>query len=317
MHIAAIGIGAGLVSALLFAVVITGSPLAMLLSFVAPLPIFIASLGWNHRCGLLAALTGAAALALGISATAGLAFAIGWALPSWWLAYLALLGRPVGPGTMEWYPTGRLLLWIAICAALITVLGILSLGDGSYEAYKTNVHEAFSGYLESREPQASADVPGASEIVRYLVGGLPLLFAFNFVMVLALNLWLAAKSVKVSGRLPRPWPEIPSTIMPLTAPVQFAAALAVAFAPGIVGAAGRAVLGGLAAAFALQGLAFIHDASRGRAGRTFLLSTIYMLAFLASTISLPLLALLGIADVAVGLRSRFGLGKAGPGSRST
>lgn len=38
----AVGIGAGLVSALLFAVVITGSPLAMLLSYLAPLPVFIA-----------------------------------------------------------------------------------------------------------------------------------------------------------------------------------------------------------------------------------------------------------------------------------
>src|SRR4051812_16419246 len=45
----AIGIGAGLVSALLFGVVITGSPLSMMLSVIAPLPIFIAALGWNHR----------------------------------------------------------------------------------------------------------------------------------------------------------------------------------------------------------------------------------------------------------------------------
>ena len=44
-----VGIGAGLVSALLFSVVITGSPLAVLLYSAAPLPIFIASLGWNQR----------------------------------------------------------------------------------------------------------------------------------------------------------------------------------------------------------------------------------------------------------------------------
>jgi hypothetical protein len=37
-----IGIGAGLASALLFAVVITGSPLGIVLSYVAPLPILIA-----------------------------------------------------------------------------------------------------------------------------------------------------------------------------------------------------------------------------------------------------------------------------------
>jgi hypothetical protein len=317
MNIAAIGIGAGLVSALLFAVVITGSPLAMLLSFVAPLPIFIASLGWNHRSGLVAALAGGLALGLGISPTAGLAFAVGWALPAWWLGYLALLGRPVGPGIMEWYPTGRLLLWISGSAALITVLGVLTLGDGSYEAYQTNLREAFSSYLESQGPQAQDDAPGASEVLSLLVGAMPLLFAFNFVMVLALNLWLAAKTVQVSGRLPRPWPEIPSTFMPWTALVLLGAAIVVSFVPGIAGAAGLALVGALVAAFALQGLAFIHDTSRERPGRAFLLSTVYVLAFLVSSISLPLLALLGLADVAVGLRHRLGSGKAGPGSRST
>ncbi|MFL5206734.1 MAG: hypothetical protein ACJ8AR_12815, partial [Microvirga sp.] len=64
MNFLAIGIGAGVVSALLFGVVITGSPLAMLLSVIAPLPIFIAALGWNHRCGLIAAGSGALAIAL-------------------------------------------------------------------------------------------------------------------------------------------------------------------------------------------------------------------------------------------------------------
>src|SRR3954452_17723956 len=122
MIVAAIGIGAGLVSALLFGVVITGSPLAMLLSVIAPIPIFIAALGWNHRCGLIAAGAGALAVGLALTTAGGVAFAFGWGLPAWWLAYLALLGRPAPDGAMEWYPTGRLLLRIAVSAALIPVL---------------------------------------------------------------------------------------------------------------------------------------------------------------------------------------------------
>src|SRR5215217_4333117 len=102
MHSLVVGIGAGVASALLFGVVITGSPLAMMLSFVAPLPIFIATLGWNHRCGLVASLTGAIALAFVFNVTAGVAYGLGWALPAWWLAYLALLGRPAADGATEW-----------------------------------------------------------------------------------------------------------------------------------------------------------------------------------------------------------------------
>ncbi|MGH6806373.1 MAG: hypothetical protein ACREEJ_05895, partial [Ensifer adhaerens] len=70
-----VGIGAGLVSALLFAVVITGSPLAVLLYSAAPLPIFIAALGWNHRAGLVATAAGAIAGMIALSFAAGLNFA--------------------------------------------------------------------------------------------------------------------------------------------------------------------------------------------------------------------------------------------------
>ena len=66
-----VGIGAGLVAALLFSVVITGSPLAVLLYSAAPLPILIAALGWNHRAGLFACAAGAVAVAVALSVPAG------------------------------------------------------------------------------------------------------------------------------------------------------------------------------------------------------------------------------------------------------
>ena len=42
-----VGILSGLASALLFAVVVTGSPFGIVLSYVAPLPILIVGLGWT------------------------------------------------------------------------------------------------------------------------------------------------------------------------------------------------------------------------------------------------------------------------------
>ena len=321
MNFLAIGIGAGLVSALLFGVVITGSPLAMMLSFIAPLPIFIAALGWNHRCGLLASAAGAIALGLGFTVSGGIAFALGWALPAWWLAYLALLGRPAADGTTEWYPIGRLLLWIAGSAALITVIGVIALGDGSYDAYQNNLRQSFDRFLQGQaqgqeQPDPSA-TPRPDAFLNLFVSALPLLFAFNFALVLALNLWLAGRAVLISQRLPRPWPRIPATSMPRLAIVLLAAAVVACFLPGLAGAFGMSLAGALAAAFTLQGLAFIHDTSRERPGRAFLLSAVYVFALLVSSISLPLLALLGLADVAFVLRHRFRSGTAGPGSPST
>jgi len=306
MHSLVVGIGAGLVSALLFGVVITGSPLAMMLSFVAPLPIFIASLGWQHRSGLVAALAGGIAIAAALNATAGLAFALGWAMPAWWLAYLALLGQPAAGGSMEWYPLGRLVVWMAGTSALITLLGIVALGGGSHEAYRTNVQQAFEAFLRSAAPPPPGGQLPGGDALGVVVQALPFFFALNFVFVLTLNLWLAARTVQISGLLPRPWPAIAATAMPRTATGLVLAAVAAGFLGGFAGAAGLALSGALIAAFALQGLAFLHDTSRERPTRGLMLAGVYALALLMSSVVLPLLAVLGLADAALSLRSRFG-----------
>ena len=309
----AIGFGAGLASALLFAVVVTGSPLALVLSLVAPLPVFIAALGWNHRAGLVAALTGAGAVALAFKPAAGVAFALGWALPAWWLAYLALLARPRPDGAPEWYPLGRLLLWIAAIAAVITLVGMAALGGGDYEAYRATMRKAFEGFLRVQASRPGGSAPSA-DLLDAVVGAVPLFLASSFVTILTVNLWIAAKVVSISQRLPRPWPDIPHTAMPKTALALLGGAAVVGFLPGFVGALGLAVTGALLVAFALQGLSMLHEVSRGRPSRGMLLAGTYVLAIVLGQIMLPALALAGIADAAFGLRHRFPSGGAGPRS---
>lgn len=307
-----IGFGAGLVSALLFAVVVTGSPLALVLSFVAPLPVFIAALGWNHRAGLVAAAVGAAVVAVAFRTSAGLAFALGWALPGWWLAYLALLGRPGANGQMEWYPIGRLLLWLAGTAAFVTLIGVVALGNGDYDVFRTAMRRVFQSFLRAR-PDAAAEVGGASDtFIEGVVAALPFFVASSFTMILAANLWLSAKAVAISERLARPWPFLPLTAMPRLALALLGGGIVLAFLPGFAGAFGLALIGALTVAFALQGLALMHDVSRGRPARATLLAATYFVTVFLSQIGLPALALTGIADTAFGLRRRFGGGGPGP-----
>ncbi|HEX2556191.1 MAG TPA: DUF2232 domain-containing protein [Microvirga sp.] len=308
-----IGIGAGLVSALLFGVVITGSPLAMLLSYLAPLPILIAALGWRHRAGLVATLAGGIATALAFRPEAGLAFAFGSGLPGWWIAYLALLGRPREDGAMEWYPLGRLLLWIAVLAAFVTVAGVMALGDGDYEGYRTGLRRALETVLPATNPEQA---PARGALLEALVTAVPVVAAAVFVLVFVLNLWIAARTVRISERLPRPWPAIAATVMPRQALLIFAGAAGLCFLPGFVGTAGLSVVGALVIAFALQGLGLLHEATRGRNGRVGILTVTYILiAFVGHTV-LPLFALVGMADSALPLRARFRPGSAGPGSPS-
>ena len=82
----------------MFASIISGALISLLLFYLAPLPLMVAALGW----GPLSASIGGIAAAIGLGAIFGLpyciAFVIMVALPAWWLGHLALLGRPMATG---------------------------------------------------------------------------------------------------------------------------------------------------------------------------------------------------------------------------
>src|SRR5437870_5078231 len=86
MQIVLIGMGAGAAAALLFASVASGSIIATLLFYLAPLPILIAALGWSHLAALVAVLSAASGLAAILGGYFVTAFLIGVGVPAWWLA---------------------------------------------------------------------------------------------------------------------------------------------------------------------------------------------------------------------------------------
>lgn len=350
-----VGAGAGLVAALLFGVLLKATTLSILLYLLAPLPILIVGLGWSHRAALAAVVSGALALALFVSPYLGLAFAAYLAIPAWWLAYLALLGRPkadgTADGTIEWYPTGRLLAWVAGTAAL-AFIAIAVIASPDYDTFRAQLtamsrrvvqvqvqrgripapppsgttNEIPAGSAEkpaesaAPQPKPQGDEPAkdasaeadtktdpktddlASEVADALATVAPAIAAQGLTILFTFYLWAAARIVQISGRLLRPWPDLPSTMMPRSTLLVFAAALTLAMVPGYPGALGIALIGAFSAAFALQGLAAFHDRSRGRPGRFALLAGLYVLLFLTQGVAMLALILFGIADTALDRR---------------
>ncbi|MCJ2073782.1 hypothetical protein MKK75_34180 [Methylobacterium sp. J-030] len=332
-----IGIGAGLVSALLFGVLLKATPLAILLYLVAPLPILIVGLGWSHKAALAAAAAGSLALALAIAPFMGLAFGAYIALPAWWLAYLTLLGRET-PRGLEWYPTGRLLGWIAATAAL-AFIAIAVLSSPNHAAFDRQLRGLAQTLVQARMPaprttgnagppdaslagtERTGGTPAAdadaqtetrtdadpadvtrSEMADALARVVPAFAANGLALLFAFYLWASARIVKISGRLPRPWPDLPSTAMPRITLAALGAALLMCLGPGYVSVLGVALVGGFSAAFALQGLAAFHDRSRGRPGRTLMLFGLYLIVFVTQGIALVALTLFGLADTALDRR---------------
>src|SRR5258708_9944824 len=131
-----IAVAAGAASALMFASMNSGVLLSVFLCYLAPLPLMVAALGWGW---LSAGIAGVAA-GIGLGAIFGLhnflVYALAVAVPSLWLGHLALLARPGSNGAaaqpaLEWYPAGRLLLWIMGFAFAIVAIALLSLGTSA------------------------------------------------------------------------------------------------------------------------------------------------------------------------------------------
>jgi len=305
-----IALAAGGAAALLFASVASGALLAMILFYLAPLPIMIAALGWSHLSGLIAALVAASGLGLIFGPFFFTAFLFGVGLPAWWLGYLALLARADVNGALEWYPPGRLVVWAAIVGAFIVTVAIVNFGLDE-EAFHSGLRAAFERVLRAQTGTAADAplvVPGVSDAGRLLdvlVAVIPPTAAVLSTLTNLVNLWLAGRIVGISGRLRRPWPELSAMTFPAYAPVLLGLAVAATFAPGLVGVLGGILTASLLMAYAVLGFAVVHALTRGINARGLVLGGIYGAVILFGW---PMLAmtLLGLAETAFGFRGRIG-----------
>jgi hypothetical protein len=302
-QIVLIGIGAGAAAALLFASLASGSLFALVLFYLSPLPVLIASIGWNYLAGLIAALFATACLALVLDGHFALAFVVGVGLPAWWLGYLVLLARPAdGTGTLEWYPVGRIVLWTAVVGAAAIVIAIPYFGTDA-ESFHSNLRSAIEVALGLRG-RAGSELNQAKLIDTDMLTKLaPPMVASLTTVVLLINTWLAARIVKLSGQLRRPWPELPAIAFPRLAPILLAIALAGIFLPGLLGIVSDVFAAALIMAFAVLGFAVLHVVTRGTTGRPLVLAGVYTAVIIFGWPAL-ILALLGLVDTALDLRGR-------------
>lgn len=297
-----IGIGAGAAAALLFASLASGSLLALVLFYLSPLPILIAGIGWNYLAGLIAALFAAACLAVVLDSHFALAFIVGVGLPAWWLGYLALLARPDGTGTLEWYPPGRIVLWTALAGAAAIVIAIPFFGTDA-QSFHTNLQSAIEAALGLRSRAGGEISPDKLINTDVLTKLAPPMVASLTTVVLLINTWLAARIVKLSGQLRRPWPELPAIGFPRFAPLLLAMALAGVFLPGLLGIVSDVFAAALIMAFAVLGFAVLHVVTRSTGGRPLVLAGVYTAVIVFGWPAI-ILALLGLADTALDLRGR-------------
>ena len=304
-----IGIASGIAAALLFACVASGSLLALLLFYLAPLPLMIAGLGWGHLAALIGAVVAAGCLAAGFDSWFCLMFLLGIGLPAWWLGYLALLARPAAAAdrTLEWYPIGRLVIWCAILGTLVVVVAIPMFGTDA-NSFQSSLKAAFDRLLRS-EPGADAplSLPGISDpnrVLDFLVAVMPPAAAVVATLASLGNLWLAGKIVTISGRLSRPWPDLKKMQVPRLTAGLLGAGIGLSFLPDLLGIVAGVLACTLLLVYALLGFVIVHITTVGVNGRGFVLAGIYA-AVAVFGWPVLLLTLLGLADNLIDIRGRF------------
>jgi nitrate reductase NapE component len=307
-----IAIVAGSASALMFASTISGALISLLLLYLAPLPLMVAALGWGPRCATIGGIGAATALGAIFGLPYCIAFVVAVALPAWWLGHLTLLGRPVaqtiltGNGVppaapvLEWYPVGRILLWISGFAALTTVGTLLTLGTDA-ASITGALRQSLLKFI------GPSDAASAGDIERWIdavVSIAPVASTLVAIPALTLNLWLAARITETSGRLHRPWPDLKATALPPMTLAALSAAIAFCFTGGLLAILAQILTVALIMAYALVGLAVLHTLTLGSKNRALWLGCTYVIVVVFVW---PILAIvfLGVADAIFGFRQRY------------
>jgi hypothetical protein len=279
---AMIGAGAGVCAALLLSVQ-SRSALALLLYSLAALPILIAAIGWSHWAGLVAAIVAALGIAAAFGPSNAFGVLFGVALPAWWLGYLTLLARAVS-------------------------------GDATFlETLRQLVRQLLRAQMQIPEGQPLV-IPGTDNperLVDVLVVLMAPIGALFSTLIEMLDLWLAARILRISGRLKRPWPDLAAMRLPATTPLALAAALAASFASGVPGFVAALVAGSLLFAYAVIGFAVMHDITRHLHGRAVMLIGMYTTVIVLIWPVL-LMGLLGLVDTALDLRGRVAAARGPP-----
>jgi hypothetical protein len=209
---------------------------------------------------------------------------------------------------MEWYPAGHLVVWAAILGASVVIAGMLHFGtdEASFQATLRNFLERM--FRAAGRTTADAPVPlppstDSARVIDVLIAILPPAAAVVTTMTNMLNLWLASRIVRISGRLNRPPSDLSTMRFPVYAPALIGGAVVASFLPGLIGSFGVVFTSSMLLAYGLLGLAVMHAITRGMNSRPFALGGLYAVVIVFGW-PLLLLSMLGLADTALDLRGR-------------
>jgi hypothetical protein len=310
----AAAIAGGLVAALFFLSVLTGSPGSLILVYLVQLPLYGVGLSLGVKTALIAG--GAATLIAGSTVTLATSAADGLYSGAFFGCAEALPVAILVARAMRWTPAGERRAWpgagdltialVVLGGALLSLAALVLMAEP--EGYRGMVHGFLEGELrlliENAGLPANESASRAAELAEVATPLFPGMAACSWLFMTMINGVLAQGALARFERNRRPSPDIADLRLPrwLALPLAGAAVLAVA-ATGDLAYFGVNLLPVLGIAYALAGLAVLHATLRRRSDRLYMLVPAYLSLLLGWPILL--LATCGIIDQWFGLRSRI------------
>jgi MFS family permease len=296
---ALIAVLCGLATAALTMAPLVAGFFGMVLGIFAATPLFVAALGFGTGAGLVAGFTSAIATTFFLGPLAAFSLVIVTAGPAIWIGHLAGLVNEEG----EWFPaSGIFLRMVGISTAIGVVMGsLLMLNTDDLREGLTEL----MAVIQTQNPELA--VAGNTEDFADRVLRLfPPVLTAGLLITFTINLLIAERFSRARGWILRP-KEVKAFAVGL--PVWAIAVMAIATIIGAttdstIATTTNAIAGAFGMGFALVGLATVHAFARNFIGGVGLLTVTYGLIILFNFFAFLLLALIGVAETLLGLRSR-------------
>jgi len=298
----AAALGGGAISAVLYVSVIFAGVGALILGYLAPLPLFLVGLWFGFAATALAGAAGAGVVLIATGSVVGMGgYVLTGAVPAAFVVRQALLARQTESGDVEWYPPGLLLLGLTgfgIAAFFVAV--VLALGEpGGLEGMVRRTLQGMARQLAA--PGAEPPPPDAF----WLAPVLPGLVVVSWLTMTIVNGALAQGLLMRFGRNRRPPMRLADMELPGWVVLAFAGMVAAATVlPGGIGFLALNVALVLSLPFGLAGLSVVHAFASRQTAKVALLVGFYLFLFLFGW---PILFLIGLGVIEqwIGLRRRW------------
>lgn len=297
-------LGAGAVSAVASMAFLSGIPGALLVVYIAPLPLLLAGLSMGAQAASLAALAGIVVAALIGGPMAGVLFTVIHGLPVWIIVRLAMTRHKQADGRpSNWYPSGSILALISVYAAGALIVAIVLSAQSEDGGLRAMVTDYLETVVEMMVP--SMEEATLNQLLEDAVPLFPGFMGISWMIMVVVNASAALSMLTRVGRTQRP----ASRLDRLTLPDWLSWLLIGAAALALIGAgemqfSGRNLALILAVPFFFLGLSVVHAIARKTTFRGVFLVGFYLFMLITGWIAFAVIAV-GLAEQWTGLRRRL------------